>query len=166
MKNETAKAKRQKCCDKMMDEFLMLDKHERIPLDVTLHLLKCKKCRTQIRYLSKAEKFASSPLKITVPVTNSKISEILKEANPAWQTENLRIKPVSMKKWIFCGILMIFLMATYPFSAAKLSGEIMNTFFYIFFGIVVTAYCAIFIAANLDYFVKKTGSTNCTKQIS
>lgn len=143
MKSEIAKARRQKRCGKMMDKFLMLDKHERIPLDVTLHLLKCKKCRSQVRYLTKAEKFAAEPLKISL----------------------LRIKPVSMKKWIFCGILMIFLMATYQFSAAKLSGEIMNTIFYIFFGIVVTAYCAIFIAANLDYFVKKTGRTNCAKQI-
>lgn len=140
MKKENSKSKNliKSRCDLMMDRFLMLDKHERIPLRVTLHLLGCKKCRSQVRYLSKAEKIAAEPLKISVPL----------------------IKPVSMKKWIFYGILMILLMATYQLSAAKLGSETANTFFYIIFGIVVTAYCAIFIAANLDFFVKKISSTN------
>lgn len=152
-------------CDKMMDKFLMLDKQERIPLDVTFHLLKCKKCRTQVRYLSKAEKYASEPLKVSVPITDSKISAILKAANPRWSTENFKIKPVSMAKWIVCGILMLLFMTTYTFTAAKLGNEEANTFFYITFGIVITAYCAIFIASNLDFFIKKissfTDETNC-----
>ena len=152
-------------CDKMMDKFLMLDKQERIPLDVTFHLLKCKKCRTQVRYLSKAEKYASEPLKVSVPITDSKISAILKTANPRWSTENFKIKPVSMAKWIVCGILMLLFMTTYTFTAAKLGNEEANTFFFITFGIVITAYCAIFIASNLDFFIKKissfTDETNC-----
>lgn len=161
-KEEKSKSKNpgQSLCDLMMDRFLMLDKHERIPLRVTLHLLGCKKCRSQVRYLAKAEKIAAEPLKISVPLTNSKIDAILKEANPAWPAKNLKIKPVSMKKWIFYGILMILLMTTYQLSAAKLGSETVNTFFYIIFGIVVTAYCAIFIAVNLDFFVKKISSTN------
>lgn len=158
---ETARSK----CDKMMDKFLMLDKQERIPLDVTFHLLKCKKCRTQVRYLSKAEKYASEPLKVSVPITDSKISAILKAANSRWSTENFKIKPVSMAKWIVCGILMLLFMTTYTFTAAKLGNEEANTFFYITFGIVITAYCAIFIASNLDFFIKKissfTDETNC-----
>ena len=160
-KNEAKLSK----CDKMMDKFLMLDKQERIPLDVTFHLLKCKKCRTQVRYLSKAEKYASEPLKVSVPITDSKISAILKAANPRWSTENFKIKPVSMAKWIVCGILMLLFMTTYTFTAAKLGNEEANTFFYITFGIVITAYCAIFIASNLDFFIKKissfTDETNC-----
>ncbi|MDY2844372.1 MAG: hypothetical protein SOT81_10405 [Treponema sp.] len=161
MLSENARSK----CDKMMDKFLMLDKQERIPLDVTFHLLKCKKCRTQVRYLSKAEKYASEPLKVSVPITDSKISAILKAANPRWSTENFKIKPVSMAKWIVCGILMLLFMTTYTFTAAKLGKEEANTFFYITFGIVITAYCAIFIASNLDFFIKKissfTDETNC-----
>lgn len=140
MKNEIASSKSKNDsksksirCEKMMDKFLMLDKHERIPIDVTLHLLRCKKCRSQVRYLTKAEKIASSTLK----------------------TSASRIKPVSMKKWIVCGILMMILMMSYTFSAAKFVNETANAFFYILFGFVVTAYCAIFIAANLDFFVKK-----------
>ena len=44
MLSENARSK----CDKMMDKFLMLDKQERIPLDVTFHLLKCKKYEIQL----------------------------------------------------------------------------------------------------------------------
>ena len=161
MLSENARSK----CDKMMDKFLMLDKQERIPLDVTFHLLQCKKCRTQVRYLSKAEKYASEPLKVSVPITDSKISAILKTANPRWSTENFKIKPVSMAKWIVCGILMLLFMTTYTFTAAKLGNEEANIFFYITFGIVITAYCAIFISSNLDFFIKKissfTDETNC-----
>ena len=142
-------------CDKMMDKFLMLDKQELIPLDVTLHLLKCKKCRTQVRYLSKAEKYVCEPLKVSVPITDSKINAILKASNPRWSTENFKIKPVSMAKWIICGILMLLFMTTYTFTAAKLGNEEANIFFYITFGIVITAYCSIFIATNLDFFIKK-----------
>ena len=32
-------------CNSVMEEYLSLDKGERIPLPITLHLLSCKKCR-------------------------------------------------------------------------------------------------------------------------
>ena len=157
IKNEPAKTgcSTQNRCNEMMDSFLILDKHERIPLKVTLHLLGCKKCRTQVRYLTKAEKLASAPLKTAVPVTSTEINGIIKKANPIWTAKKSKVKPVSMKKWISYGILMFLLMLSYTFYAAKISGEAANTFFYIVFGIIITAYCAIFIAANLDFFIKR-----------
>lgn len=144
-------------CGKVMDRFLMLDKHELLPVKVTLHLLKCRKCRTQIRYLSKAEKISSRPLKIAVPVTDAAVEKILGGVNPEWKKENLKMKPVSMKKWIFCGILMTLLMTTYSLSSVVLGNEkeFADTIFFILFGFIVTAYCAIFIASNLDLFIKK-----------
>ena len=48
-------------CEKMIDTYLMLDKHERIPLAVCVHLLTCKKCRTQVRMMTQAEEKLSSP---------------------------------------------------------------------------------------------------------
>ena len=157
IKNELAKTevKAQSRCDEMMERFLILDKHERIPLTVTLHLLRCKKCRTQVRYLTKAEKLAASPLKIAVPITRAEISEIIKKASPSWSDKKTKIKPVSMKKWISCGILMFLLMLSYTFYAAKINNDAANFFFYIIFGVIITAYCAIFIAANLDFFIKR-----------
>ena len=36
-------------CEKIMDTFLALDKDERLPLSVSLHLLACPHCRSQVR---------------------------------------------------------------------------------------------------------------------
>lgn len=141
-------------CEDMMDKFLMLDKHEHIPLDVTLHLLCCKKCRTQVRYLTKAQNLISEPLKISVPITDSKIDSILRAINPKWSTEDFKIKPVSMAKWIICGILMLLFMLTFTFFD-KTNSQVPETVFYIFFGLLVTSYCALFIGSNLDFFIKK-----------
>ena len=49
-----------KICEERMNEFLMLDKNERIPLRVTLHLLKCAKCRSEVRLMTMAERVCSA----------------------------------------------------------------------------------------------------------
>lgn len=167
IKSELAKVEKptQSRCDEMMDKFLVLDKHERIPLDVTLHLLRCKKCRTQVRYLTKAEKLAAAPLKIAVPITSAEISEIIKKVSPSLLGKKTKAKPVSMKKWISYGILMFLLMLSYTFYAAKINNDAANAFFYIIFGVVVTAYCAIFIAANLDFFIKRIEKSQIADKI-
>ena len=40
-------------CNRVMDIYLGLDKGERVPLNVTLHLLTCAKCRKQVKGLKK-----------------------------------------------------------------------------------------------------------------
>lgn len=126
-----------KKCENIMEEFMMLDKNERLPLKLTLHLLACKECRTQVRYLSLAEKYAAEHLKASV---------------------EFRIKPVSMSKWIVCGILMIAFMLMFGTISDKINNQSLTTTFYIVFGLIVTAYCAVFMGQNLDFFVKKINS--------
>ncbi|MBQ0052548.1 MAG: hypothetical protein KBT11_10895 [Treponema sp.] len=145
----------EKKCEQIMDKFLMLDKHEHIPIDVTVHLLTCQKCRTQVRYLTLAEKYTAEPLKISGPITDSRINAILSAINPKWTTDNFKLKPVSMVRWIVCGILMILFMLSFTIFAEKVSSEFFSTVFYIIFGLFVTAYCSLFIGANLDFFIKK-----------
>lgn len=134
MKNET--------CEKNMDIFLALDKYERIPLRVTLHFLCCKKCRTQARYLTLAEKFASEPIRPTP----------LKDA-----LENIPIKPVSMAKWIISGIIMILMMVVSGILLNKTESPAFAIILNINFGLIITAYCAIFVGTNMDFFIKKIG---------
>lgn len=129
-------------CEKNMDVFLSLDKNERIPLGVTLHLLKCKKCRSQVHYLTLAERYASEPIR-----TNG-IKEML---------ENLPVKPVSMTKWIFWGVVMILLMVNFVLFLNKIDQKTFAIIFNIIFGILVTAYCTLFVGTNIDFFVKKIG---------
>lgn len=132
MKNET--------CEKNMETFLSLDKYERIPLGVTLHLLKCKKCRSQARYLTLAERYASEPIR-TLP---------LKDA-----LENLQIKPVSMTKWILWGAVMILLMVTFGIFLNRFDRASFAIIFNVLFGLLITAYCTLFVGTNMDFFIKK-----------
>ncbi len=128
-------------CEKYMDTFLALDKYERIPLRVTLHFLLCKKCRSQARYLTLAEKFASEPIRQT-PIKDA--------------LENISIKPVSMAKWIISGILMILMMVTFGLYLNKTDSYNFAIIFNALFGLLLTAYCAIFVATNMDFFMKKS----------
>ena len=50
-------------CNKIIERYLMLDKHQMIPFDITLHLLFCKKCRLEVVKLVAAEKTAAATLK-------------------------------------------------------------------------------------------------------
>ncbi|MBQ8013204.1 MAG: hypothetical protein IJ257_02235 [Treponema sp.] len=127
-------------CEKNMDKFMLLDKYERIPISVTLHLLKCRECRTKVHYLSLAEKYAAEPVK------NSPLKTAL---------ENMQVKPVSMTKWIIWGIVMLFLMVTSGLFLNRTDRESFAIIFNVIFGLLITAYCAIFVGTNMDFFIKK-----------
>ncbi len=133
MKNEA--------CEKNMDKFLARDKYERIPLGVTLHFLACKKCRSQARYLTLAERYASDPIR------SRPIKDII---------ESIPIKPVSMAKWIVSGILMILMIVFTGIFLNKSESSIFAIIMNINFGLIITAYCTIFVATNMDFFMKKS----------
>ena len=126
-------------CEKRMDEFLSLDKYERIPLKVTLHLLTCKKCRSQTRHLTLAERYASEPIHVS-------ITEKL---------ENMEVEPVSMRWWILLGVVMMLLLATFGVFLNRLDHNSFAIIFNVIFGVLVTVYCTLFIGTNMDFFVKK-----------
>lgn len=132
-------------CNITMDNFLSLDKNERIPLKITLHLLKCKKCRSQVHYLTLAEKYAVQP--------SNQLS--IKES-----LENIDIKPVSMTKWIVSGIIMIIMLVIFCLFLNKIDRTSFAIIFNIIFGVLVTVYCSLFMATNIDFFIKKTERTD------
>uniref|UniRef100_UPI00388F6614 hypothetical protein n=1 Tax=Treponema sp. TaxID=166 RepID=UPI00388F6614 len=110
-----------------------------IPLKITFHLLTCKKCRTQVHYLSLAEKYASQPLHLSI-----------KE-----KIENMDVEPVSMTKWIVWGIIMILLMVTFGIFLNRLNITGFSIIFNLIFGSLITVYCALFVGTNIDFFIKK-----------
>ena len=89
-------------CEYAMDRFLQLDKHQRVPLSVTVHLLGCKKCRTQVRLMSAAEKKLSEPLCIALPFSDDTLKQILSKVDPSFTAEE--VCPVSLRKWVFAGV--------------------------------------------------------------
>lgn len=141
-------------CNTIMDEYLMLDKGERVPLHITLHLITCKECRKQIKLLRLAEKAAAAPIQIPVPVTDSTILNIMKEISPEYETEAEK-NPITLTKWIAGGIIMIALMMTFSFLPKTFINTELTVSFYLLFAAVITTYCATFVGSNMDFFVKK-----------
>ena len=129
-------------CEKMMDEYLMLDKNQVVPLKLTLHLLSCQKCRSEVHYFSLAEKIAAKELKSDADLKAPAIKE---EASK---------NPISMTKWIVGGIIMMIFLMFFGVESKNATQEL-QVLFYIFFAVAVCAYCSVFIATNLDFFIKK-----------
>ncbi len=143
-------------CEKTMNSFLELDKNERLPLSVTLHLLTCKKCRTEVRMLTLAEKKSSQPFTVSAPFTEQTLLHIMKQVDPTFSPKKWTIHPVTFKRWIFSGVFMILMMLSFRWiTGSMLDKTSLMVAFYSVFGSIVTVYCAVFIGSNLDFFIKK-----------
>src|SRR5574344_178149 len=134
-------------CTKVMDRFLELDKNEHLPVALTLHLLSCKKCRTQVRLLSLAEKAAAEPVKIPVPLNDSSIEAVLAKIHPAYASQ-LSKSPISLCKWIISGLLMILLLLAFGVITNHAGSGRLLVAFYLMFAAIVTGYCALFVGCN------------------
>lgn len=144
-----------KTCEEFMDEYLSLDKGERLPADLTFHLLTCQKCRAEIRALSRAEKIAGKPLQIPVPVTDETIVKVAKSVDPSFDPEKAH---VPLFQWVIAGVIMIIAMFFFGIYTSSASSHALLLAFYLVFAGAVTAYCMLFIGTNIDFFVKKINS--------
>ena len=143
---------KEKNCENIMDTFLALDKDEHIPLKVSLHLLSCPKCRTQVRMMTKAEHLAKVPLAQAVSESDSVITSVLKKIDTMKSTSTPN--PISLRQWVVSGILMILLMLSFGLYTAN-SSEELKIAFYLVFALIITIYCSMFIGCNIDFFIKK-----------
>lgn len=143
------------CCE-IMDKYLSLDKGERVPLSVTLHLLICRECRKQIHLLKTAEKLAKVPLEIPVAIDDFSIESVMAKIDPEYISAK---NPISIAKWVFGGIAMILFMLVFGLSNYSVANKTVFISFYILFAICITVYCAMFVGTNIDFFVKKIETT-------
>ena len=146
----------EKNCEYYMDEYLSLDKGERIPFRLTLHLLFCSKCRSEVRALSKAEKAAGMSLKIPTPVTDESITSIMKKIDPSYSPEK---NHVPLFQWIIAGLIMIAALFFFGVYTSSSTNQLSLVVFYLVFAAAVTSYCMLFVGTNLDFFVKMINSS-------
>lgn len=139
-----------------MEQYLMLDKNERIPGELSRHFIKCSKCCGEVKALAKAERLAASPLQLNFPISKTSIQEEVQKIDPKYNPNKFRIY---MPHWIIFGILLI--LAVMSFVAFPSSQENNTTTFtyYTMAAAAIMAYCAAFIGSNMDFFVKKIGTT-------
>lgn len=140
-------------CENFMNQYLMLDKGERVPLKISLHLLGCKKCRMQIKLLKMAEKEISAPLKIETPVTDASIQKVLSEINI--DRKDKFYKPLPFLGWIIGGILMIALLFSSLTPMQDMQSRSLSIWYALTIAGCVTAYCAVFVCSHIDFFIKK-----------
>lgn len=147
------------CCERHMTSFLELDKHQVIPLRITLHLLVCKKCRTQVRLMTMAERTCSQPLLVPADDSEQAIALLMKRIDPSLTPQN-PCKPISMRRWIWSGAAMILGMLFFMVHSKSMYNPTLEIAFYCFFACAICAYCAIFVGSNMDFFVKKIETLN------
>jgi hypothetical protein len=141
-------------CGQIMHDYLLLDRHEHVPLKITAHLLVCKKCRTEVRLLTIADKACTKPLSIPVPITSDSITSIMKAVIPNYTVEEPEFNKVSLKRWVISGLVMIFAMLFFGINSYSQNSQIAVSV-YLVFAAVITAYLALFVAGNMDFFIKK-----------
>ena len=97
-----------KKCNKIIEKYLQLDKNQRLPLAITLHILSCKSCKNKIRMMSLAEESIKEPISIAVPITDNSIEQIMQKISPE-SYNKITKNPISMTNWIISGIITIYL---------------------------------------------------------
>ena len=164
-------------CEAAFDRYLALDKNERVPFAITLHLLVCPSCRTGVRLLTKAESAMSAPL---VPVS-ARVAPFSPELAPSRAVSSdpviaaamarigasglsypLIERHVSFSRWVIAGLGLAAGFAVIPLSKIGSWGyDTFGTAFSlplcIVFGLALAVYGGLFIGTNIDLFVKKYG---------
>ena len=151
MKNDT--------CQNVMDTYFALDKNQRIPLKITLHLLSCKDCRTNIRMMTKAERILVKRHEDYSTYEGLTLFDIMQKIYP----EKYSLRKVSMKQWVITGIILVLCMIFATILTAHAIPAI-QVFVCIFIGVVLSVYIALFIGTNLDFFVKRVEQADSIKK--
>ncbi|MDD7417591.1 MAG: hypothetical protein SPI86_00745 [Treponemataceae bacterium] len=146
------KIKKSEKCDKCMEEYLMLEKGQRVPARLTWHFLTCKECRTNVKLLVKAEKACEQTASQQTDINNQTIQNILKQLNMA--TVAKKSKRFSMAPWIIGAIVLIASFICYFMMKTSATSKL-SIYTYIVFAMIIAAYCAAFIAGNIELFIKK-----------
>lgn len=151
-----------KNCEEIMNSYLLLDKDEKVPLKIFLHLFFCRKCRQQIKMLSYAEKQIAAPLNIQTPITDDSIKNVMLKIAPEVYEKMIQ-KPISISGWIAGGIVMIELLFFSIFITKNMHNESISLVYGLLIAALVTGYCALFICSHVDIFVEKI-STHIGKE--
>lgn len=154
-------------CAVAFERYLALDKHQRVPLPLTLHLFVCPVCRAAVRQVSRAESLLSRPYAATSPKASLQHDPVLcaamekiAAAGLAYPVQAPVAKRVSLFRWFIVGVLLVGGFAVLPVTASGVMmteqfGTALVVPFYILCGCAVTAYGGLFIGTNIDLFVKR-----------
>lgn len=142
-----------KKCEQIIEKYLQLDKNQRLPASITLHLLSCKNCRNKIRMLSLAEEKIKEPVQL-ITVQFSTIESVIQKISPETYSA-ISKKPISLVNWIINGILVILFLGFSVIFATKFNSSSLTFVYTITSVAAIVTYCLAFVISNIDFFVKK-----------
>lgn len=158
-------------CNEAINRYMALDKHEPVPFTVTIHFLRCKKCRSLVRAMTEASAACKISKTYTADVDNLLMKKTMDRINSSMVNIQInRIEEHSLPKirilpWLIIGVIMITGLAFIPFT--QIGRWASNNFklaftipFALIFAIIVSVYSALFVGRNLDFFVKKFETKN------
>ncbi len=150
-----------KTCENYLEQFYSLDKQERIPLGLSIHLLFCRECRSIVRNLTRTEKILCEKSSQPSPENSQTVSAVLKGI----KTTNLEYhghheEKISLRKWavsgsilLLCTVLMILLLVIDGEKTVFITGTISLS-------AIMCIWCGLFVGNNMDYFVKMSSRIN------
>jgi hypothetical protein len=98
-------------CEKIIEDYLSLDRGEAVPLKLWTHLLFCKDCRTEVRFLNLADTACTKPLKIERKKEESLAKTIISRIQNDPECKEIFVpKELTLKNWIISGLIMLFAM--------------------------------------------------------
>ena len=149
-------------CDEIMEEYLRIERYERLPLRMVFHLLYCKKCRDNIKVMTLATHFSSDKIMRKASKTNllymKTMQQIMESGNvPLVKKSSFALLSLSLWGVIGSAMLAIFLVIPSTKIGIRFIEAFGNYFTLQFLFTVVsflTICTIIFIARNLNFFVK------------
>ncbi len=145
---------------------MILDKNTRVPLSVTIHLLRCRKCRKFVESMAKVKDLSKKQFSSRRGLDKEFMSRTMQKIDLLTpdlmkiQAEKHKLPPTRFLPWISLGVLMILGLSSIPFtSMGKWAAQAFQLKFVIptslISALLVSIYAAIFVGRNLDFFIKK-----------
>lgn len=138
-------------CDEIMDTYIGLEKGDKVPAAITLHLLTCKKCRKEVQTLNHAKKLVTKPLHEHPPVEVDSITDIMKKLDINYAPKK---HSVPLIWWVIIGIILIIAMVAMCLVVNRLSFRIFRFILLITITGSIIAYAMLFIGYHIDLFIK------------
>lgn len=149
-------------CNEVMEEYLHVERYERLPLNIAFHILHCKKCRDNIRNMTLATHFSSNKIMRRSSKTNPlyiKTMQQIMVANSEQTIKKSNFAFFIFSLWGVIGTAMLAIFLVIP--STKTGIKFMQTFGnhfalqFLFTVVFFLTICTIiFIANNLKLLVK------------
>lgn len=156
-------------CQEFMTQYMQVERHERLPLVLLPHFLACKKCRNNVRLMTRATHFSQNVHR-RIARDNSlylktmqnifaceNVVDVATQKQPF--CKSLAFACLTLCSWCIIGMFSLFAYIFLPATQADYSimrgfGHYFSLQFFIIIGLFFTAYTIAFIARNIELLSK------------